>query len=144
MGWTFLYAGLSQLGNPDFNVAGFLQRTKTSNVALSWLGAGGLAPYTSFLVKWGHTLIGISLLTGCLVRLSAPAGIFLLIVYYFAHMDWPYIESRVNFIVDYHLVYAIVLICLIHKRAGHVFGIDGWLETLPAVKRFPMLKACVS
>ena len=48
----------------------------------------------------------------------------LMIAYWFAHMDWPFIENTNNLIVDYHLVYAGVLVYLIVKRAGHVFGLD--------------------
>jgi thiosulfate dehydrogenase [quinone] large subunit len=57
-----------------------------------------------------HAVIGLSLVTGYLVRISAPVGVFLLGVYYFGHMDWPYIENRSNFILDYHIVYIGILI----------------------------------
>jgi len=45
-------------------------------------------------------------------------------------MDWPFIENTNNFIVDFHLVYGGVPVYLIIKRAGHAFGLDGWLENL--------------
>jgi thiosulfate dehydrogenase [quinone] large subunit len=95
---------------------------------LFWFGQPTIAPYVSFLVEWGHTLIGLSLLTGCLVRFSSPFGILLLATYYFGHMDWPYIENRSNFIVDYHIVYIGVLLYLMQKRAGYLWGLDGLLE----------------
>ena len=37
-------------------------------------------------------------------------GVMLMIVYWFAHMDWPFIENTNNLIVDYHLVYGGVLV----------------------------------
>jgi thiosulfate dehydrogenase (quinone) large subunit len=138
MGWTFLYAGLSQLTDPHFTVAGFLAGTKTFHDQLAWFAIPAIAPYTTFLVKWGHTLIGLSLISGCMVRLSSPFGIFLMAIYYCAHMDWPYIEGHVNFIMDYHLVYVAVLIFLMAKHAGHVWGLDGWLEKLPVIARRPL------
>jgi thiosulfate dehydrogenase (quinone) large subunit len=59
-------------------------------------------------------------------------------------MDWPFIENKNNFIVDYHLVYAGVLVYLIVKRAGHVFGLDGWAENLALFKQHPRLKPLVA
>jgi thiosulfate dehydrogenase [quinone] large subunit len=38
------------------------------------------------------------------------AGAFLKVTYWLAHMGWPFIENRNNFIVDFHLVYAGVLV----------------------------------
>ena len=55
-------------------------------------------------------------------------------------MDWPFIENTNNFIVDYHVVYAGVLVYLIVKRAGHVWGLDGWVENLQIIRQHPGLK----
>ena len=61
-----------------------------------------------------------------------------------AHMDWPFIENTNNFILDYHLVYAGVLVYLIVKHAGHVWGLDGWAENLNFVKEHPGLKPLIA
>jgi thiosulfate dehydrogenase [quinone] large subunit len=79
-----------------------------------------------------------------MVRVSAAFGIMLMIIYWFAHMDWPFIEDTNNLIVDYHLVYAGVLGYLIVKRAGHVFGLDAVVEKLAFVKQHPALKPLVA
>lgn len=60
-----------------------------------------------------------------------------------ARVDWPYIENRFNFIVECHLVYAGVLVCLMAKHAGRVWGLDGWLKNLPFVKHRPLLPSVV-
>lgn len=54
-------------------------------------------------------LIGLSLLVGLMVRVSASFGVLLMVVYWTAHMDFPYIENKNNFIVDYHIVYGFLL-----------------------------------
>jgi uncharacterized membrane protein YphA (DoxX/SURF4 family) len=41
-----------------------------------------------------------------------------------AHMDWPYIENKTNFIVDQHLVFAGLLIYLAIVQAGRIWGLD--------------------
>jgi thiosulfate dehydrogenase [quinone] large subunit len=59
-------------------------------------------------------------------------------------MDWPFVENKNNFLFDYHLVYGGVLIYLISKRAGHVFGLDGWIEQTPFLARHPALRPLTS
>ncbi|MGH7000677.1 MAG: hypothetical protein ACREEA_04160 [Stellaceae bacterium] len=105
--------------------------------------APAVLPLTNFLMKWGHLLIGLSLVSGLLVRVSGPFGILLMITYYFAHMDWPFVEDHTNLFVDFHLVYAIVLVYLIAHNAGHIWGLDGLLEQLHVVERHPALRSLI-
>jgi thiosulfate dehydrogenase [quinone] large subunit len=144
MAWTFLYAASHQVFVPSFSVVGFLSHTKTWHDVFVVFTTPTMAPITTFLVEYGHLLIGLSLLTGFMVRVSASFGILLMIVYWFAHMDWPFIENTNNLIVDYHLVYAGVLGYLIVKRAGHVFGLDAVVEKLQFVKEHPALRPLVA
>ena len=144
MAWTFLYAASHQVFVPDFSVVGFLSHTKTFHGFFAVFTTPAMAPITTFMVEYGHLLIGLSLLTGLMVRVSASFGILLMILYWFAHMDWPFIENTNNFIVDYHLVYAGVLVYLIVRHAGHVFGLDAWAENLNFVKQHPGLKPLVA
>lgn len=144
MAWTFLYAASHQVFVPDFSVVGFLSHTKTFHGFFSAFTTPTMAPITTFLVEYGHLLIGLSLLVGLLVRVSALFGVLLMITYWFAHMDWPFIESTNNFIVDYHLVYAGVLVLLFVKRAGHVFGLDDWAQNRSWVSSRPALRALVA
>jgi thiosulfate dehydrogenase [quinone] large subunit len=76
-----------------------------------------------------------------MVRVSAVFGALLMMVYWTAHMSWPFIEGPNNFIVDFHVVYAAVCIGLIVFRAGHVWGLDGWAERQPFLQRHPSLRA---
>ena len=144
MAWTFLYAASHQVFVPSFSVVGFLQHTKTFHDVFVVFTTPTMAPITTFMVEYGHLLIGLSLLFGLMVRVSAAFGVLLMIVYWFAHMDWPFIENTNNFVVDYHLVYAGVLVALIATRAGHVFGLDGWVENFEFFKQHPGLKPLVA
>ena len=140
MAWTFLYAASHQVFVPSFSVVGFLSHTKTFHDLFAVFTTPTMAPITTFLVEYGHLLIGLSLLTGLMVRVSASFGVLLMGIYWFAHMDWPFIENKNNLIVDYHVVYAGVLVYLIVKKAGHVWGLDGWVENLELVRQHPKLK----
>jgi thiosulfate dehydrogenase [quinone] large subunit len=143
MAWTFLWAGFRQVFLQDFSVVPFLTHTKTFHDFYAVFATAQWAPIISFLVKWGHLLIGLSLLVGLMVRVSAVFGILLLGVYWTAHMDFPYIESPVNLLLDYHIVYMGVLAYLTVKQAGHVLGLDGWLEKQPLVTGHPGLRPLV-
>jgi thiosulfate dehydrogenase (quinone) large subunit len=144
MAWTFLYAASHQVFVPSFTVVGFLKTTKTFHDVFAISTTPAMAPITTLLVEYGHLLIGLSLLTGLMVRVSASFGILLMGIYWMAHMDWPFVENTNNLIFDYHLVFAGVLAYLIYKRAGHVFGLDAWAENLDVVKQHPGLKPLVA
>jgi thiosulfate dehydrogenase [quinone] large subunit len=143
MAWTFIYAASHQAFT-EFSVVGFLKSTKTFHDLFAVFTTPALAPIVSFLVAWGHLLIGLSLLFGLMVRVSAVFGIALLLMYWLAHMDFPYIENKNNFIVDYHIVYATVMAYLFVKRAGHVWGLDAWVEQLSFVREHPSLRPLVA
>jgi thiosulfate dehydrogenase (quinone) large subunit len=143
MGWTFLYAGIHHFGDGKF-VAGFLGHTKTFHDVYAPLTGPAIAPVLTFLVEYGHLLIGLSLVSGLMVRLSAPFAIMMMLMYWTAHMDWPYIDNANNFVIDYHIVYAGVLVYLIVKHAGHVWGLDGWVEKLPLFAQHPKLRPLVA
>src|SRR5262249_2832333 len=93
IGWTFLYAAIHHFGDDKF-VAGFLSHTKTFHDVYMPLTSPTIAPVLTFLVEYGHLLIGLSLIFGFLVRASAPFGIMMMLLYWTAHMDFPYIENH--------------------------------------------------
>ena len=142
MGWTFLWAGIHHFGDDKF-VLGFLSHVKTFHDVYAPFTNPAIVPALTFLVEYGHLLIGLSLISGLFVRVSAPFAIMLMMLYWTAHMDFPYIENVNNYLVDYHIVYAGVLVYLIAKRAGHVFGLDGLVERLHLPEQYPALRPLV-
>jgi thiosulfate dehydrogenase (quinone) large subunit len=144
MAWTFIYAASHQVFNPQFSVAGFLKGTKTFHDVYAPFTTPAVGSILTFLVGYGHLLIGLSLLVGLLVRVSAGFGIALVLLYWTAHMDFPFIENRNNFIVDYHIVYAGVLLYLIVERAGHLWGLDAWAAKQAFFQQHPRLLRLVA
>ena len=142
IGWTFLYAGIHHFGDPKF-VVGFLSNIKTFHDVYAPLTNPAILPVLTFLVEYGHLLIGLSLVSGLLVRISSPFAIMLMLLYWTAHMDFPYIENVTNYLIDYHIVFAGCLGYLIAKRAGHVWGLDGLVEQWRWVDQYPALKPLV-
>lgn len=139
VGWTFLYAGAWQIWE-NYSAAGFLNHVVTFHAFFAIFATPAVLPFTDCLMRWGHLLIGLSLVSGLLVRVSGPFGILLMVTYHFAHMDWPFIENHLNLFVDFHLIYATVIVYLIAHDAGHVLGFDGLLERLHVVERHPALR----
>jgi len=128
---------------PHWTAASFLSGTKTFHFLYGPLIGSSLMPLIDFCVKWGHLLIGVSLVSGLLVRVSGVFGIILMLVYWTAHLNFPYVGSPVNFLLDEHIVDAGVILYLISVRAGHVFGLDGIVEKLPAIEHNPLLRPLV-
>jgi thiosulfate dehydrogenase (quinone) large subunit len=139
VGWTFLYAGSWQILQ-NYSAAGFLGHVVTFHDFFALFAAPAVLPYTDFLMKWGHFLIGLSLVTGLMVRVSGPFGILLMVTYHFAHTDWPFVENHLSLFFDFHLIYAVVIVYLIAHRAGHVFGLDGLVQRFPALANHEVLK----
>jgi len=126
MAWVFLFAASHQVFAPHFSVGPFLESTKTFHAFFAPLTAPGIVGIVSLLVAYGHLLIGLSLLSGLFVRISALFGIGIMVLYWMAHMDFPFISDTNNFLVDEHVVFALVLGLLIATRAGHILGLDAW------------------
>ncbi len=130
MAWTFLYAASTQVLNPTWNVSDFLAATKTFHDVYGVFSGAAVAGIVALLVAWGHLLIGLSLAIGLMVRLSATVGAILFILYWAAFMDFPYVGGPGNFIVDFHFVYAIILLYLAAVGGGKVFGLDPIAERM--------------
>jgi thiosulfate dehydrogenase [quinone] large subunit len=127
MAWIFLYPASQQMFDPNFSVVGFLSHAKTFHDLFVPLTTATVAPVVTFLVAYGHLLIGLSLLVGLYVRVSASLAALLLVLYWLGNMDWPYIENKFNFILDQHIVYAALCAYLAAKGAGHIWGADAVL-----------------
>lgn len=143
IGWVFLYAGLTQVGNPEFSAAGLLNSAKTFPGFFQAVASPGFLPIVDAVIPWAHLLIGLAVVTGFCFRLAAIGATTLFILYYLPRLDFPMAGPH-EFIVEYHLVYALVTVYMIAVGAGRIFGLDGWLESTGRIKavqeRFPILK----
>ena len=127
VGWVFLWASIHHFGDHAY-IGAFLRGTATFHAVYAPLARPGLLPFVYVAVEYGQIAVALSLLTGFCFRLGAVAGIVTLAAYWTANMQFPFIESVDNLLVDEHVVYALVLALLISLRAGSVFGLQGWLS----------------
>ncbi|MEF8825086.1 MAG: DoxX family protein [Halapricum sp.] len=138
MGWTFFYAGITKVINPEWSVRGFLLYGISSENPFTqiWTTLGNdwywlLTP----LNQLGLTLIGLALIVGLFVRFSAFWGALMMTFYWLA--SFP-LEGSI--LIDFHFVYVLLLFAVGAFGTGRVLGLDAWIEDLDIVKENPRLR----
>ena len=139
MGWLFFYAGITKVLNPAWSAAGYLKGAKTFVEFYQWLASPGILPIVDFVNEWGLVLLGLSLIFGVFVRLSSILGAVLMLLYYLPILDFPYPNPH-SYLVDEHIIYALVLLLFASLRAGRVWGLENWCSNLPICSKFPRLR----
>ncbi len=128
MGWIMLYAGLVKIFDSGWSATGYLANAETFSGFYNWFLQPSILPVTNFLNEWGLTLLGVSLILGVMVRYSGVLGALLMLLYYFPVLEFPNIGLH-SYIVDDHIIYALVLLLFSAYRAGDYWGFDGWWKS---------------
>jgi len=135
-GWLFLYAGVTKLIDPAWSAEGYIKSAKSFVWFYELLLQPTVLPIVNFVNEWGLTLLGLSLIFGVFVRLSSVLGAVLMLFYYFVVLEFPYPNSHA-FLVDEHIVYALLLLCFAAFRVGRIWGLEEWCSGLPLCRMFP-------
>ncbi len=133
------YAGITKVLNPAWTAAGYLQTAKTLPALFAWFASPANIGWVNFVNEWGLTLLGVSLILGIAVRLSSLAGVLLMALYYLPILTFPIVAPH-SYIVDEHVIYALVLVFFAAVRAGRYYGLETWCGKLPICSRFPRLR----
>ncbi|MBI2482648.1 DoxX family protein [Candidatus Uhrbacteria bacterium] len=140
MGWMLLYAGITKVLDPAWTAAGYLRNAHTFSAFYQWFAQPGNIEWVNALNAWGLTLIGIALFVGLGVRVAAPLGAALMLLYYFPVLQFPHPNAH-SYLVDEHIVYALALLVLAAMGAGRMMGLDAWCARLPLCRRYPRLRS---
>lgn len=124
LGWLFFYAGIVKVMNPSWTAAGFLRGAKAFVGLYQWFALPANIGWVNVVNEWGLTLLGIALILGIGVRVASFLGVLLMALYYLPH-GFPQPDATA-YIVDEHVIYALVLCLLIAVRAGRTYGLDAW------------------
>lgn len=139
MGWTLFQGGIVKVLDPEWTAAGFLKfAIPEGNPFIGFFGTMAGSPTIDFLVMWGLTLTGLGLMLGALTRWNAFWGAFMMLMFWAASLTGglgEFLPLEHGWVVDDHLIYALLLFGLGAFGAGRIFGVDGWLEA-----RFPALR----
>ncbi|MFB2585349.1 DoxX family protein [Herbiconiux liukaitaii] len=97
------------------------------------------SPASDVLFQLGMLGIGIAVMAGIGLRVSAVVGSAIMVLMYLA--EWPFAANAAstNPLVDYHIIYALVLIVLAALSAGDTWGAGAAWKRLPLVQRLPWL-----
>lgn len=126
LGVLMFYAGVTKVTNPDWSAAGYIGGAGNFVEFYKIFLNPAILPIVNFLNAWGLTILGLSLILGIFVRLSSLFGIVLMLLYYFAAGPFPH-PSAHAYIVDEHIIYALILLFFIMVRAGRFLGFDQFL-----------------
>lgn len=151
MGWTLFQGGLTKLvtyldANPENNwtAAGFLQHAiPEGNPLMGVWGSMAGSPLVDILVMWGLTLTGLGLIVGAFVRWNAFWGAIMMLFFWAASLEGGLMQGLPlahGWVVDDHIVYAVLLFGLGAVGAGRILGLDASLEDLPLVRNNAWLK----
>ncbi|MFB6124696.1 MAG: DoxX family protein [Halanaeroarchaeum sp.] len=138
IGWVFFDAGVNRLTDPTWSAGDVLLATRPENpLSGLWLGLGHAAPgLVGAILAWGLALVGIALLFGAAVRLSALLGGGLMVLLWAVSLP---IDNAL--FVDEHVVYLLVLFALGAFGAGRIAGLDAYFEGSEWVRERPWLRS---
>lgn len=144
MGWVLFQGGIVKVLDPEWTAAGFLQfAIPEGNPFMSlWANFAG-SPLIDALVAWGLTLTGLGLILGALTRWNAFWGAFMMLMFWLASLQGgigEFLPLEHGWVVDDHLVYAVLLFGLGALGAGRILGLDAIIEKSDFVKNNTFLK----
>lgn len=93
---------------------------------------------SDWLFMLGLLGTGVAVVLGIGLRVAAVAGTVMMLLMWAA--EWPLLQGSTNPLVDYHVVYALVLIVCATLLAGDTWGLGRWWARLPLVQRAPWLR----
>ena len=101
--------------------------------------AGIASPASDVLFMLGMLGIGLAVVLGIGLRVSAIAGTAIMLLMYLA--EWPFAANTAstNPVVDYHIIYALALIVVAATAAGDTWGLGRQWRSLPIVRSQPWL-----
>jgi thiosulfate dehydrogenase [quinone] large subunit len=82
--------------------------------------------------------VGVAVMLGVGLRISAVAGSLLMVMMWAA--EWPLQQGSNNPLVDYHVIYALVLVACATLLAGDTWGLGRRWARTPLVQRFGWLR----
>jgi thiosulfate dehydrogenase [quinone] large subunit len=97
------------------------------------------SPASDILFQLAMLGVGAAVMLGIGLRVSAVVGSVLMVAMYLA--EWPFgaNAASTNPLVDYHIIYALVLVALAVLSAGDTWGAGARWRQLPLVRRLPWL-----
>ena len=147
LGWVFLWAFLDKtfgLGHETPGKDAWVNGGSPTKGFLAFAASGPFEgmyhqiagqTWADWLFMIGLLGIGVGLLLGIAMRITAASGALLLVL-----MWTVVLPPANNLFMDDHLIYALVLVLLAAIGAGHTLGLGSRWEQIPMVRRNSWLR----
>ncbi|AMM20977.1 DoxX family protein [Frondihabitans sp. PAMC 28766] len=146
-GWVFLWAFLDKAFGLGFSTPAAGAWIRGGSPTKGFLTGAGVTgplkpffadiagPATDILFMVGMLAIGIAVILGVGLRISAVVGSVVMVLMYLA--EWPFTinVASTNPLVDYHIVYALALIVAACLATGDTFGFGRFWKQLGLVRK---------
>ena len=157
-GFIFLWAFLDKLFGLGYSTKSASAWIHGGSPTKGFLSHVAVGPFQSLFHSiagtwWADTLfmlalggVGIAVMLGVGMKISAWSGAILMLMMWVA--EWPFARfdsagaatGSTNPFVDYHIIYALVLIVLAFYGAGKVWGLGRAWAQVPLVQRYGWLR----
>lgn len=129
-------------GSPTKGFLGSLDHGPFASMFRSWAGAG----WADWLFMLALAGVGLALVLGIGLRIAAVSGTALMLLMWAA--EWPFDRftdtgeptMSTNPVLDYHILYALVIIVVAITAAGNTWGFGKQWANLDFVKKNPWLR----
>jgi len=129
-------------GSPTQGFLGNLDHGPFAEMFRGWAGAA----WADWLFMLGLAGLGVALIAGIGLRIAAVAGTLMMLLMWAA--EWPLDRftdageptMSTNPILDYHIIYALVIITLALSAAGNTWGFGKQWARLDVVAKNPWLR----
>lgn len=147
LGFVFLWAFFDKAFGLGHETAGKDAWVNGGSPSKGFLSFAATGPFKGFynslagqtwvdvLFMVGLLAIGTALMLGVAMRIAAASGVLLLVMMWSAALP-----PANNLVMDYHLIYAMVLVLLAALGAGATLGLGTRWSELPIVQRTPWLR----
>jgi thiosulfate dehydrogenase [quinone] large subunit len=117
-------------GMHDFDVA--MTGVGEQSIALDHFGSLSMTlpvmRYAYLALVYVQLFIGMALLVGLFVRLSAFLGAIMVLGYWVGQVELPWIVDPSQLMINYHLIFLGVLLVLFKEHAGEYIGLDALIK----------------
>jgi thiosulfate dehydrogenase [quinone] large subunit len=152
IGFVFLWAFLDKLFGLGFATGSAKAWISGGSPTAGFLGSVDVGPMQSLFHSWAGTWwadwlfmlamlgVGLALMIGVALRPAAAAGVVVLALMWLAEFPFDRFAAdgspsgSTNPLVDYHVIYALVLIAVAATSAGRWWGLGRAWERLPFVR----------
>ncbi|GAB3261898.1 DoxX family membrane protein [Kineosporia babensis] len=158
VGFIFLWAFLDKLFGLNYSTSSEKAWVNGGSPTKGFLSHVSVGPFESLFqdiagAAWANVLfmlglgaIGVAVLAGVALRISAISGTVMMLLMWAA--EWPMAQynsageltGSTNPFMDYHIAYALVLILCALTYAGNTWGLGRIWNSLPIVQRFAWLR----